>query len=112
MLLPSLGIVESYGGRTSEYYNAFGLYLAGMSILEFLSRKDKHGSPALVWSCLNFIFFLASLSTYVSVLALYPSLRRQRTSRLIISCNIGMSRMSSCMELLNSLTSSTRRPSL
>lgn len=35
MLLPSLGIIESYGGRTSEYYNAFGLYLAGISLPSF-----------------------------------------------------------------------------
>jgi hypothetical protein len=27
--MPWMGIVESYGGKTTEYYNAFGLYLAG-----------------------------------------------------------------------------------
>lgn len=70
MLLPSLGIVESYGGRTSEYYNAFGLYLAGNSILKSLSRNAHDGSFALVWSGLNFIFFLASMSTYVALIPL------------------------------------------
>ncbi|KAI7773795.1 hypothetical protein LA080_009872 [Diaporthe eres] len=55
MLLPSLGIIESYGGRTSEYYNAFGLYLT-------------------VRSCLNFIFFLASLSTNVANIIVYGAL--------------------------------------
>lgn len=74
MLLPSLGIIESYGGRTSEYYNAFGLYLTGMGILKFVSRNAKDDSFALVWSCLNFIFFLASLSTYVIVLPIHPFL--------------------------------------
>nr|UMZ45387.1 hypothetical protein [Paramyrothecium roridum] len=44
LLTPTLGIIDSYGGRTPEYYNAFGFYLG-------------------VWSVLNFIFFLASLST-------------------------------------------------
>lgn len=74
MILPSLGIIESYGGRTSEYYNAFGLYLTGMSIPKFLSRCTQVDSSALVWSCLNFIFFLASLSTYVAVLPIHPSI--------------------------------------
>ncbi|KAH8765063.1 GPR1/FUN34/yaaH family-domain-containing protein [Diaporthe sp. PMI_573] len=55
MLLPPLGVIESYGGRTSEYYNAFGLYLT-------------------VWSCLNFIFFLASLSTNVANIIVYGAL--------------------------------------
>lgn len=32
MLLPPLKIIDSYGGCTSEYYNAFGLYLTGMSM--------------------------------------------------------------------------------
>lgn len=27
--MPSMGIVDSYGGKTAEYYNAFGLYLGG-----------------------------------------------------------------------------------
>lgn len=66
MLLPPLGIIESYGGRTSEYYNAFGLYLTGMSIPKLFSKNAEDGSFTLVWSCLNFIFFLASLSTYVA----------------------------------------------
>lgn len=82
MLLPSLGIIESYGGRTSEYYNAFGLYLTGMGILKFVSRNVKDDSFALVWSCLNFIFFLASLSTYVTVLPIHPSLYCSRAGRL------------------------------
>lgn len=35
MLLPPLKIIDSYGGYTSEYYNAFGLYLTGMIIPKF-----------------------------------------------------------------------------
>jgi hypothetical protein len=27
MMLPSLGIVEAYGGYTPQYYNSFGFYL-------------------------------------------------------------------------------------
>lgn len=27
--MPSMGIINSYGGQTPEYYNAFGLYLLG-----------------------------------------------------------------------------------
>lgn len=41
MLLPPLGIIESYGGRTSEYYNAFGLYLAGMCIAGFVLEDSE-----------------------------------------------------------------------
>lgn len=29
LLIPWMGIVDAYGGRTPEYYNAFGLYLCG-----------------------------------------------------------------------------------
>ncbi|OJJ98933.1 hypothetical protein ASPACDRAFT_53105 [Aspergillus aculeatus ATCC 16872] len=39
LLMPPLGIVDSYGGKTSEYYNAFGLYLAVWSILNFFSSN-------------------------------------------------------------------------
>lgn len=35
MLLPPFKIIDSYGGYTSEYYNAFGLYLTGMIIPKF-----------------------------------------------------------------------------
>lgn len=77
MLLPPLGIIESYGGRTSEYYNAFGLYLTGTSVSKSFSRNAQDGSFALVWSCLNFIFFLASLSTYVTTLPFHPSIAKK-----------------------------------
>ncbi|KAK1466610.1 hypothetical protein CCUS01_07220 [Colletotrichum cuscutae] len=30
LLIPSIGIVDSYGGKTEQYYTAFGLYLAGL----------------------------------------------------------------------------------
>lgn len=30
LLMPWMGVVDSYGGKTIEYYNAFGLYLCGM----------------------------------------------------------------------------------
>jgi succinate-acetate transporter protein len=39
LLIPSLGILDSYGGRTPEYYNAFGLYLAGIRTSNFLLTK-------------------------------------------------------------------------
>ncbi|KAH7349460.1 GPR1/FUN34/yaaH family-domain-containing protein [Plectosphaerella cucumerina] len=55
MLLPPLGIIDSYGGRTSEYYNAFGLYLG-------------------VWSGLNLVFFIASLRTNVANVIVYGAL--------------------------------------
>lgn len=29
LLIPSVGIVDGYGGKTAEYFNAFGFYLAG-----------------------------------------------------------------------------------
>ncbi|KAL7940711.1 GPR1/FUN34/yaaH family domain-containing protein [Trichoderma barbatum] len=44
LILPSTGIFESYHGQTSEYHNAFGIYL-------------------LVWSILTLFFFIASLPT-------------------------------------------------
>ncbi|RAH77868.1 hypothetical protein BO86DRAFT_203700 [Aspergillus japonicus CBS 114.51] len=55
LLMPPLGIVDSYGGKTAEYYNAFGLYLA-------------------VWSILNFFFFVASLPTNVVNITIYGAL--------------------------------------
>jgi hypothetical protein len=41
MLLPPLGIIDSYGGRTSEYYNAFGLYLGGMNTQTLWSVRKQ-----------------------------------------------------------------------
>ena len=41
LLLPSLGIIESYGGRTPEYYNAFGLYLSGITSLKISCYNSK-----------------------------------------------------------------------
>ncbi|KAK0378312.1 hypothetical protein CLIM01_04344 [Colletotrichum limetticola] len=32
LLIPSIGIVDSYGGKTEQYYTAFGLYLAACNI--------------------------------------------------------------------------------
>ncbi len=29
LLMPSMGIVSAYGGKSTEYYNAFGFYLLG-----------------------------------------------------------------------------------
>ena len=29
LLMPWVGIVDSYGGKTTEYYSAFSLYLGG-----------------------------------------------------------------------------------
>lgn len=109
LLLPPLGIIESYGGRTSEYYNAFGLYLAGMTTPNFLSRIAQDGSFALVWSGLNFIFFLASLSTYVAVLPVHSLLCRQETGRLTMFRNIETSRTSWCMVPWNYVTFSTQQ---
>ncbi|RAH46254.1 uncharacterized protein BO95DRAFT_362091 [Aspergillus brunneoviolaceus CBS 621.78] len=55
LLMPPLGIVDSYGGKTTEYYNAFGLYLA-------------------VWSILNLFFFVASLPTNLINITIYGAL--------------------------------------
>ncbi|KAJ5974204.1 hypothetical protein N7481_011414 [Penicillium waksmanii] len=55
MLMPSLGIVESYGGKTSEYYSAFAFY-------------------QLIWCFLNFFFLLASLPTNVPNIIVYAAL--------------------------------------
>ncbi|KAL4993146.1 GPR1/FUN34/yaaH family-domain-containing protein [Aspergillus recurvatus] len=55
LLMPPLAVIDSYGGKTTEYYNAFGLYL-------------------LVWSILNFFFFLASLPTNTINITIYGAL--------------------------------------
>ncbi|CAG8268948.1 unnamed protein product [Penicillium olsonii] len=55
LILPSLGIVESYGGETAEYHNAFAFY-------------------QLVWCFLNFVFFLASLATNIPNVLVYAAL--------------------------------------
>ncbi|KAM3500139.1 hypothetical protein MY11210_009545, partial [Beauveria gryllotalpidicola] len=55
LLMPSLGVVESYGGETAEYYSAFAFY-------------------QLVWCFLNFFFFLASLPTNVPNIIVYAAL--------------------------------------
>ncbi|KAJ5757565.1 uncharacterized protein N7511_006259 [Penicillium nucicola] len=43
ILLPTLGIADSYGGQTPEYYNAMGFFV-------------------LIWTVLNTIFLIASFS--------------------------------------------------
>ncbi|KAL4995719.1 GPR1/FUN34/yaaH family-domain-containing protein [Aspergillus recurvatus] len=55
LLMPSMGITNSYGGQSTEYYNAFGFYL-------------------LVWSILNFFFFVASLATNIPNIIIYSAL--------------------------------------
>ncbi|KAL3468111.1 GPR1/FUN34/yaaH family-domain-containing protein [Aspergillus heterothallicus] len=55
LLMPSMGITNAYGGQSVEYYNAFGFYL-------------------LVWSILNFFFFLASLATNIPNIIIYSAL--------------------------------------
>ncbi|KAL2817997.1 GPR1/FUN34/yaaH family-domain-containing protein [Aspergillus cavernicola] len=55
LLMPSMGITNAYGGQSTEYYNAFGFYL-------------------LVWSILNFFFFIASLPTNVPNIIIYAAL--------------------------------------
>ncbi|KAL4986001.1 GPR1/FUN34/yaaH family-domain-containing protein [Aspergillus falconensis] len=55
LLMPSMGITNSYGGQSTEYYNAFGFYL-------------------LVWSILNFFFFVASLTTNIPNIIIYSAL--------------------------------------
>lgn len=112
MLLPPLGIIESYGGRTSEYYNAFGLYLAGITIPTSLSSNDQDGSFDLVWSGLNCIFFLASLSTYVVVLPGHSCLYHHQVGRLTMLCNIETWRTSSYTVPWRSVTSSTQHQNL
>ncbi|KAL7917886.1 GPR1/FUN34/yaaH family domain-containing protein [Trichoderma austrokoningii] len=55
LLLPSSGVLESYGGQTADYHNAFGIYL-------------------LVWSILNLFFFIASLPTGAPNIVVYGAL--------------------------------------
>ncbi|XPS71018.1 hypothetical protein M3J07_003209 [Ascochyta lentis] len=55
LLMPRMGIIDSYGGKTSEYYNAFGLYLG-------------------VWSVFNMCFFVASISTNIANIVIYGAL--------------------------------------
>ncbi|KAL4869408.1 hypothetical protein BDV12DRAFT_168094 [Aspergillus spectabilis] len=55
LLMPSMGITNAYGGQSTEYYNAFGFYL-------------------LVWSILNFFFFIASLATNIPNIIIYSAL--------------------------------------
>lgn len=56
-----MGIVGAYGGKSPEFYNAFGFYLLGM-IMSFYNIL-KCALTVTVWSILNFFFFLASLAT-------------------------------------------------
>ncbi|RKU46794.1 hypothetical protein DL546_006828 [Coniochaeta pulveracea] len=53
LMLPSLGIVDSYGGYTPEYYNAMGVFI-------------------LLWAVLNLFFLVASVAfnfVYISIFA-------------------------------------------
>lgn len=60
--MPSMGIVGAYGGKSPEFYNAFGFYLLGM-FTSLYSVLISRLTRLQVWSILNFFFFLASLAT-------------------------------------------------
>ncbi|KAK1453533.1 hypothetical protein CMEL01_05192 [Colletotrichum melonis] len=60
LLIPSIGIVDSYGGKTEQYYTAFGLYLA-------------------VWSLFNLFFFIAAFATNVANVIVYGGLELSYT---------------------------------
>ncbi|KAI5456602.1 GPR1/FUN34/yaaH family-domain-containing protein [Mariannaea sp. PMI_226] len=55
IMLPSLGIADSFGGYTPDYYNAFGLYL-------------------LLWAVLNTFFLIASLPFSFVYIGIFASL--------------------------------------
>ncbi|KAL7932089.1 GPR1/FUN34/yaaH family domain-containing protein [Trichoderma chlorosporum] len=55
LILPSMGILESYQGQTAEYHNAFGIY-------------------QLVWCILNLFFLIASLPTGGPNIIIYGAL--------------------------------------
>ncbi|KAJ5987285.1 hypothetical protein N7451_011650 [Penicillium sp. IBT 35674x] len=55
MLMPSLGVVQAYGGETAEYHNAFACY-------------------QLIWCVLNFFFLLAALPTNIPNIVVYAAL--------------------------------------
>ncbi|KAJ5108746.1 hypothetical protein N7456_005421 [Penicillium angulare] len=55
ILLPALGIADSYGGKTSEYYNALGFFI-------------------LIWAVLNMLFLIASLSTNLVYIATFVAI--------------------------------------
>ncbi|KAJ6112117.1 hypothetical protein N7523_008178 [Penicillium sp. IBT 18751x] len=55
LLMPSLGVIEAYGGETAEYHNAFAFY-------------------QLVWCFLNFFFLFAALPTHVPNIVVYAAL--------------------------------------
>ncbi|KAI9147107.1 Acetate transporter protein patA [Paramyrothecium foliicola] len=52
LLIPSLGIVESYGGYTPEYYNAFGFFI-------------------LIWAVLNIFFLVASCAFNIVYICIF-----------------------------------------
>ncbi|KAJ6109349.1 hypothetical protein N7486_001583 [Penicillium sp. IBT 16267x] len=55
MLMPSLGVIQAYGGETAEYHNAFACY-------------------QLIWCILNFFFLLAALPTNIPNIVVYAAL--------------------------------------
>ncbi|RAK93485.1 hypothetical protein BO79DRAFT_267645 [Aspergillus costaricaensis CBS 115574] len=55
ILLPSLGIAEAYGGKTSEYYNAMGFFI-------------------LIWTVCNTFFVIASLAINVVYFAIFVAI--------------------------------------
>ena len=56
MLMPSLGIVESYGGKTSEYYSAFTFYQP--SYFPMSTAPSNHSTNIMLSSLVFSEFFL------------------------------------------------------
>lgn len=62
MMIPGLGIIDSFGGYTAEYYNAFGFFiLRKRNILSIQSLTNT----MTVWAVLNIFFLIASVRLYV-----------------------------------------------
>lgn len=68
-MIPSVGVVEAYGGFTPEYYNAFGFFLLNRSNLTPIAPQGSvYGRTQvtltlthfLVWGVFNMFFLMAS----------------------------------------------------
>lgn len=65
MLMPSLGVVQAYGGETAEYHNAFACYQLSKSLIQYSLRFGPTKNSSL--ECIEFLFSTCrstNVSTY------------------------------------------------
>ncbi|PYH81359.1 hypothetical protein BO82DRAFT_336518 [Aspergillus uvarum CBS 121591] len=65
LLMPPLGIVDSYGGETTEYYNAFGLYLSVMFASQVWVERPSERRQHTIYGALELSYIFNCTANFM-----------------------------------------------